>query len=159
MKLPGFFFAAPDFCLSFDLPMEITPSLSVLDDLLERISAALRGLPGARELYLFGSAADPFRKDRYSDLDLRVISAQFDLSRAAWSAVLSRVGKMALVFPLDPEEPGCPGDCLHPRVRGPEFLSQSRFRDHGCTSGGRIFPQAGRQGAALAAGSAGCAGG
>ncbi len=85
--------------------MQNNPSLSALDDLLARISAALRGLPGAQELYLFGSAADPFRKDRYSDLDLQVVSAQFELSRAAWPAVLSQVGPIALAFQLDPEGP------------------------------------------------------
>jgi len=79
--------------------------LSSLDDLLARISAALRHLPGAQELYLFGSAADPALKDPYSDLDLRVISTQFELSRAAWPAVLSRAGEMALVFQLDPASP------------------------------------------------------
>lgn len=85
--------------------MENDSLLSGLDHLLARVSAALRGLPGAQALYLFGSAADPARKDRYSDLDLRVISSRFELSRAAWPAVLSRVGKLALVFQLDPDDP------------------------------------------------------
>ena len=85
--------------------MQNNSSLPALDDLLGRISAALRGLPGAQELYLFGSAADPARKDRYSDLDLQVVSAQFELSRAVWPAVLSQVGPIALAFQLDPEGP------------------------------------------------------
>jgi len=84
--------------------MENNPSPSALDDLLARISAVLRGLPGAQELYLFGSAADPALKDPCSDLDLQVISAQIDLSRAAWFHTLSQAGKIALVYPLHPED-------------------------------------------------------
>jgi predicted nucleotidyltransferase len=49
-----------------------------------RISTVLDDLPGAEALYLFGSVADPQRRDSSSDLDLRVITADFARSRPAW---------------------------------------------------------------------------
>ncbi|MHB9031936.1 MAG: nucleotidyltransferase domain-containing protein [Anaerolineae bacterium] len=73
---------------------------AALQDLLDRISAALRSLPGATELYLFGSAADPARADQYSDLDLQVVSEDYDLSLAAWPWILSLAGDLTLVYPL-----------------------------------------------------------
>src|SRR6185369_4285966 len=75
-----------------------------LDDLLSRVSAALRDLPGAIELYLFGSAADPVRKDVFSDLDLQVISADYALSRSAWPWILNRVGAIELAYQIQ-EQP------------------------------------------------------
>ena len=117
--------------------MENFPSLSALDDLLGRISAALRGLPGAQALYLFGSAADPARKDRYSDLDLQVVSAQFELSRAAWPAVLSSVGNMTLVFQLDPEDPAARETAFTLGFEGQSLYHKVDFgiTDHGLADG------------------------
>ncbi len=71
-----------------------------IDSLLSRVSSNLRDLPGAEALYLFGSAADPLSKDPYSDLDLQVISADFDLSRTAWPWILANAGEMNLVYPI-----------------------------------------------------------
>ena len=107
--------------------MDNKPSLTSLDNLLARISNALRSLPGAQALYLFGSAADPARKDRYSDLDLQVISSQFELSRAAWPAVLSRVGKLALVFQLDPDDPAAQETAFTLGFEGQSFYHKVDF--------------------------------
>lgn len=77
-------------------------SLQPIDNLLARVSAALRRLPEAVELYIYGSAADPDLKDSYSDLDLQVITADFALSQAAWPQILEQAGKIKLAFPLIP---------------------------------------------------------
>lgn len=77
-------------------------SLQPIDELQARVSAALRRLPGAVELHLYGSAADPERKDAYSDLDLQVVSEDLALSRAAFPQVLELAGEIALAFPLQP---------------------------------------------------------
>lgn len=71
-----------------------------IDNLLERVSSALHELPGAVELYLFGSRADPKLKDAYSDLDLQVVSQSYDLSRPAWPWILERAGEMELAYPI-----------------------------------------------------------
>lgn len=71
-----------------------------VDDLLERVSRAVRTLPGAVELYLFGSAADPQLKDAWSDLDLQVLSVDYLLSRAYWPWILDRVAPIELVYPI-----------------------------------------------------------
>jgi hypothetical protein len=71
-----------------------------LDALLERVSSAARNLPGAVELYLFGSAADAATRDAYSDLDLQVVSADDALSRSAWPWILNQAGAMTLVYPM-----------------------------------------------------------
>lgn len=69
-----------------------------LEQLLARVSAALRHLPGALECYLFGSAADAARRDAYSDLDVQVVTHDFALSRAAWPWILNRAGRIELAF-------------------------------------------------------------
>ncbi len=74
--------------------------LNRLDDLLERVSRAVRTLPGVVELYLFGSAADEQIKDAWSDLDLRVLSADYPLSRAHWPWILGQVAPLELVYPI-----------------------------------------------------------
>jgi len=71
-----------------------------LNALLERVSRAARRLPGAVELYLFGSANDPALKDAYSDLDLQVVSADYELSRAYWPWILELAGDISLVCPI-----------------------------------------------------------
>jgi hypothetical protein len=73
---------------------------STLGNLLQRVSAAARSLPGATELYLFGSAADPALADAYSDLDLHVLTGDYPRSRAAWPWILSQAGPVELAFPL-----------------------------------------------------------
>jgi hypothetical protein len=80
--------------------MESSDPLFALDELLARVSEALRGLPGATELHFFGSAADPARKDGWSDLDLQVVTADFDLSRAVWPRFLGRVAEIELAYPI-----------------------------------------------------------
>src|SRR5512135_1602961 len=70
------------------------------DSLLSRVSDALRSLPGAEALYLFGSAADPQRQDDYSDLDLQVITADFARSRPAWPWILAKAGEIDLAYPI-----------------------------------------------------------
>lgn len=81
-------------------------SIDDLDNLLERVSNTVRDLPGAVELYLFGSAADPAIVDPYSDLDLQVVTNDYDLSLKAWPLILNRVGKIKLAYTLrtDPQE-------------------------------------------------------
>lgn len=74
--------------------------LNRLDNLLERVSRVIRTLPGAVELYLFGSAADLQIKDAYSDLDLQVLSADYPLSRAYWPWILGQVAPLDLVYPI-----------------------------------------------------------
>lgn len=77
-----------------------------LENLLDRVSAALRQLPGAVELYLFGSAADSTTRDAYADLDLQVVTEQYSLSRSAWPGILQQAGKIKLAYTIrdDPQE-------------------------------------------------------
>ena len=74
--------------------------LNRLDNLLERVSQAVQTLPGAVELYLFGSAADPQLKDAYSDLDLQVLSADYGMSRSDWPWILGRAAPVELAYPI-----------------------------------------------------------
>lgn len=71
-----------------------------VDELLDRISATLRDLPGAVELYLFGSMVDPETRDSYSDLDLQILSNDYHLSLQAWPWILNQAGEMELVYLL-----------------------------------------------------------
>ncbi len=71
-----------------------------INNLLHRVSDAVRNLPGAVELYLFGSASDPAARDAYSDLDLQVVSTDYSLSRAAWPWILQQAGRIELAYPL-----------------------------------------------------------
>lgn len=77
-----------------------------IETLLDRVSNALQNLPGAVELYLFGSTADPNKRDDYSDLDLRVVTDAYTLSLSSWPWILQQVGRIELAFPLqdDPQE-------------------------------------------------------
>jgi hypothetical protein len=72
-----------------------------IDNLLNRVSNTIQSMPGACELYLFGSAADPASKDAYSDLDLQVISDHYQLSRDQWPWILNQVGIIDLVYPIN----------------------------------------------------------
>ncbi|MCE5259698.1 MAG: hypothetical protein LLG44_11705, partial [Chloroflexi bacterium] len=77
-----------------------TPMPDELDLLLEHVSAAARVLPGAVELHLFGSAANPATRDGWSDLDLQVVSEYPALSQAAWPDILGLAGTLELIYPL-----------------------------------------------------------
>jgi hypothetical protein len=83
----------------------ITESNPLLDPalagLLARVSSALRQLPGAVELYLYGSSADPDLADAYSDLDLQVICEGFLASQVYWPGILTRAGEIELAFPIE----------------------------------------------------------
>jgi hypothetical protein len=72
-----------------------------LEHQLSRVSNAIRRLPGAVELYLYGSASDPSLADAYSDLDLQVVCENFSLSQTAWPAILTRAGEIELAFPIE----------------------------------------------------------
>ncbi len=71
-----------------------------LERLLSRVSNALRHLPGATELYLFGSAAAPDRADAWSDLDLQVVTDRYGLNQEYWPRILSLAGEIALAYPI-----------------------------------------------------------
>jgi hypothetical protein len=71
-----------------------------LADLQSRVAIALRDLPGATALYLYGSAADPARRDAYSDLDLQVLTLDFQFSKDHLLATLEKVGAVALAYLL-----------------------------------------------------------
>ena len=71
-----------------------------LDGLQAALSAALRALPGARALYLFGSRAAG-RGDGYSDLDLQVVTTDLAASVAARHAALEPLGPLALEWPIE----------------------------------------------------------
>jgi hypothetical protein len=71
-----------------------------LADLQSRVAAALRDLPGATALYLYGSAADPARRDAYSDLDLQVLTLDFQASKDHLLATLEKAGAVALAYLL-----------------------------------------------------------
>jgi len=69
--------------------MPETPSAGP-GNLLKRVSEALRDLPGACELYVFGSLADR-TADAYSDIDLEVMTRDVAASAAALDDVLTTV--------------------------------------------------------------------
>lgn len=108
---------------------------AALDALLTRVSDALRRLPGASELYLYGSAADLRRKDGYSDLDLQVVCTPYALARAVWPWMLRAVAPLALAYELREAE-GESAYCL-------SFAGESLYHkvDLGiCNGGGTFFP-------------------
>lgn len=71
-----------------------------LADLQSRVVAALRELPGATALYLYGSAADPARRDAYSDLDLQVLTVDFQASKDRLLSTLEKAGAVTLAYLL-----------------------------------------------------------
>ncbi len=75
-----------------------------LDDLQNRLSVALRHLPGATILYLFGSRTTA-TSDQYADIDLQVITTDLPTARVAWPHFLESVGPMELAWPItaDPQ--------------------------------------------------------
>jgi hypothetical protein len=84
----------------------VTGALSTgdVEALRDRLCTALRDLPGATALYAFGSLAEG-RGDRYSDIDLRVVTDDLEASLAARHAILGRVAPVVLEWTV----PG-PGD-------------------------------------------------
>ena len=64
-------------------------------ELSERLFDALRSLPGATELHLFGSLATGMA-DGYSDIDLQVVTRDLRASRTALLSVLEDVGPISL---------------------------------------------------------------
>ncbi len=64
-------------------------------ELSERLFDALRFLPGATELHLFGSLASG-NADVYSDVDLQVVTQDLRVSRTALLSVLEGVGPISL---------------------------------------------------------------
>ena len=77
--------------------------LDELNLLQARASAVLRQVPGAAELYLFGSRVTS-PDDPYADLDLELVSADLEATLAAWPDVLGLVAPCELIWPII--EPG-----------------------------------------------------
>jgi len=69
------------------------------------LADALRDLPGAVELRAFGSLAHGTH-DRYSDIDLELLTADSDASRAARQAVIERVAPIWLEWRIHPSHSG-----------------------------------------------------
>lgn len=72
---------------------------AALDALEQRVSNVLRGVPGARELLLFGSRVT-VRDDPYADLDLHLICADLAAARAVWPAILASISPIEVAWPL-----------------------------------------------------------
>jgi hypothetical protein len=70
-----------------------------LHDLLERVAVELRLLPGATELYLFGSLTTP-QADAYADIDLQLVSADLALTRTNWPYLLEQIHPIELAWPI-----------------------------------------------------------
>jgi len=77
--------------------MELEQSLTSLEN---RVCAALRHLPGAADLYLFGSSANPASRDAYSDLDMQVVTGDFILSKASFLPTLEKAGRIDVAYLL-----------------------------------------------------------
>ncbi len=86
-----------------------------LDGLQSALSAALRDLPGAHALYLFGSRAAG-RGDGYSDLDLQVVTTDLAASVAARHAALAPLGPLALEWPIERAADRCAATLLFARA-------------------------------------------
>lgn len=72
-----------------------------MEGLQARLAEALRRLPGATALYLFGSRATG-RADAYADLDLQVFSTDLEAARDLWPQFLETVGPMEVAWPVGP---------------------------------------------------------
>lgn len=80
--------------------MYLDRAARVPDTLLSDISNVLKTLPGARTLYAFGSLMDE-RRDTYSDIDLKLVTDDLDLSLTSRLDVLSQVKPVALEWVID----------------------------------------------------------
>jgi predicted nucleotidyltransferase len=78
-------------------------------NLLRRVIEALRDLPGACELYVFGSLADG-TADAYSDIDLEVTTRDAATSATALDGVLT------IVAPIEVDWQMATPDDTHPRT-------------------------------------------
>lgn len=74
--------------------------LTRLNELQGRVVAALHHLPGATELYLFGSRVST-PDDPYADIDLHVMSGDLAASRRVWPTFLQKVGPIESIVPLE----------------------------------------------------------
>lgn len=72
---------------------------SRLDALQQRVSQALRSLPGATALYLFGSRVGQ-PSDPYADLDLQVLVGDIAAARRCWPHVLEHVAPIRVAWPI-----------------------------------------------------------
>ena len=72
-----------------------------LHDLLERVAVGLRLLPGATELYLFGSLTTP-ESDAYADIDLQLVTSDLSLTRANWPYLLEHIQPIDFAWPITP---------------------------------------------------------
>lgn len=72
-------------------------------NLLQRVSEALRDLPGACELYVFGSLANG-TADAYSDIDVEVTTRDLAASAAALAEVLTTVAPIEVDWQLPTPE-------------------------------------------------------
>jgi hypothetical protein len=72
-----------------------------LHDLLERVAAGLRLLPGVTELYLFGSLTTS-QADAYADIDLQLVTADLPLTRANWPYLLEQIQPIDVAWPITP---------------------------------------------------------
>jgi hypothetical protein len=70
-----------------------------LDNLQSHVADELRTLPGATELYLFGSQAEA-KSDEYADIDLQVGVVDLAAARTIWPHFLERVGPIEIALPL-----------------------------------------------------------
>lgn len=82
--------------------------LNQLNDLELQLSDALRYVPGAQALLLFGSRAT-VRDDPFADLDLHLVTGDLDRARAIWPGCLAAIGPIELALPLT----GAPGNTAY----------------------------------------------
>jgi len=71
------------------------------DSLRDQISEALRNIPGATALHAFGSLADG-RADRFSDIDLELVTTDLDAAVNARHAIWAQVGPLDLEWRIHP---------------------------------------------------------
>ena len=70
------------------------------DNLLRSLTDAVRGLPGAVACYTFGSLVDG-RGDAWSDLDVQIVTTDFEQSRDCLLPVLAKVRPLELAWIID----------------------------------------------------------
>jgi hypothetical protein len=79
----------------------MTSLIDELNALQQRVTEGLRHVPGAVELYLFGSRLSS-PDDPYADLDLVLVSADMARTRVAWPQALCAIGSPELIWPIAP---------------------------------------------------------
>lgn len=113
------------------------PDLDSPRALQRALASALRDLPGAVELRAFGSLTRDDH-DRYSDVDLEILTTTPDASIDARQAVIERVAPVLLEWRIDPTDSAWAATILF------ENLSPWRRLDLGITSVERAAPSAAR---------------